>query len=118
MIGAIMLWVAINILGNIAQQETLLAQTDPNVTNPQTGEELTQSETLEQLMKPEMTDVNLVTIFSKIWEFLKLVGKTLTLWHPALWQGSAMYVYFFLIMPIGISFWVVFVMALRGIGSG
>jgi hypothetical protein len=116
MIAAVMLWVVINMLGNMAEKEALLSQPDPNITN-ESGE-MTQEDVLYGLMKPEMSDTNLVTIVTKVWDFLKLVGKTITLWHPALWQGSAIYVYFLLIMPIGISFWVVFVMALRGVGSG
>ena len=117
MIAAVMLWVVINMLGNMSEQEALLSQPDPNITN-QEGEEMTQEDVLYGLMKPEVSDTNLVTIITKVWDFLKLVGKTITLWHSALWQGSAIFLYFLLIMPIGISFWVVFVMALRGVGSG
>lgn len=109
-IAAIALWVAINYLGSIAEKQSLLGQTDTK-----TG--LTQQETLEELRKPEITDVNIVTIFSKIGHYVIYFGKTLTLWHPALWQGSAMYIYFLLIMPIGISFWVTILLVLRGVGS-
>lgn len=115
-IGAIILWVAINILGGLAEQQTLLGQTDPKIVG-KTGEPLTQYELLEELQEPEITDWNVVTMFVKVGKFLILVGKAITLWHPALWQGSALYIYAFLIAPIGISFWVIFVMALRGIGS-
>jgi len=110
-IGAIMLWVGINLLGSIGEYQTPLAQVDSN-----TG--LTGQQTLEGLTKPEVTDVNIVTIFSKVWDVLKMFGKIITLWHPAIWQGSLMYVYFFVVMPIGISFWVVILLALRGTGSG
>ena len=110
-IGAIVLWVAINILGGIAQMETPLQDEDSY-----TG--LTQEDTLKGLAKPEVTEVNVVTIFTKVWDFLKLAGSILTLYHPALWQGSAMTIYFLLIMPIGISFWAVFLLSLRGVGSG
>jgi hypothetical protein len=115
-IGAIFLWVAINILGGLSEQQTLLGQTDPDVVGKD-GQPLTQYETLGELQEPEITDWNVVTMFVKVGKFLVLVGKAITLWHPALWQGSALYIYAFLIAPIGISFWVIFVMALRGIGS-
>lgn len=112
LIGAIILWVAINILGGIAE-----LQSNPlDTTDSKTG--LTQQETLEGLRKPEITDANPVTIVSKVWNFLKMLGSVLTLWHPTLWQGSAMYMYFLFILPIGISFWVVLVTILRGVGSG
>ena len=101
---------AINILGNIASQEAILGQTDS-----ETG--LTQQETMEALRKPEITDVNMVTIFTKIGNFLVLLGKTFTLWHPAIWQGDAIYIYFLLILPIGLSFWAVVLFGLRGVGS-
>lgn len=110
-IGAIVLWVAINILGNIAEKQAWLGQTDS-----ETGE--TQQDTLESLRSPELTDVNVVTIFTKLGEYLTTFGKVLTLWHPALWQGDAIFIYFFAILPIGLSFWVVLLLAIRGVGSG
>lgn len=109
-IAAIVLWVAINYLGSIAEMQPLLGQIDTK-----TG--LTQQQTLEEMRKPEITDVNIITIFSKIGHYAILLGKILTLWHPAIWQGSAMYLYFLLILPIGISFWIILLMALRGVGS-
>jgi len=109
-IFAIALWIVININGNIAEQEAILGQTDTK-----TG--LTQQQTLNALGKPEITDVNIVTIFTKIGDVLFLLGKVFTLYHPALWQGVAIYVYFFVVLPVGISFWVVALMAIRGVGS-
>jgi hypothetical protein len=114
-IGAIILWVAINILANGIQNEALLSQGMDVYDKDNT--ELTQQGLIGTLQEPEITDFNLVTIFTKVGNFLKLLGRAITLYHPALWQGSAFYIYAFLIAPIGISFWVVFVMALRGIGS-
>jgi hypothetical protein len=109
-IGAIMLFVVINFLGNIADQQALLAQTDSS-TN------LTQQQTLDSLMKPTIADSNIATVIIKVWDFLKVLGKTLTLWHPALWQGAALYLYLLFFIPIGISFWVVILMSIRGVGS-
>lgn len=105
-----MLFVVINFLGNIADQQGLLAQTDTN-----TG--LTQQQTLDSLMKPTIEDSNIITVAAKVWDFLKVLGKTLTLWHPAFWQGSAIYIYLLFFIPIGISFWVVILMSIRGVGS-
>jgi hypothetical protein len=110
LIGAIFLWLGINILGNIADQQALLSQVDAK-----TG--LTQKQTMEELRKPEVTDANMYTIFSKIGKVLITVGKIFTLWHPALWQGWAIYIYYF-VLAIGASFWVVLVLAIRGVGSG
>jgi hypothetical protein len=110
LIGAIMLWVGLNILGGIGELQVPLQQVDS-----ETG--LTQEETLSGMQHPEITDVNILTVFTKVWDFLKLVGAVIFLWHPVLWQGSAMYIYYFLILPIGVSFWAVFLMALRGTGS-
>jgi hypothetical protein len=109
-IFAIALWVIINLFGNIAEQETILGQTDTK-----TG--LTQEETLNALTKPDVTDVNLLTIFTKIRDVLFLLGKIFTLYHPALWQNEAMLIYFGLILPVGISFWVIAILAIRGVGS-
>jgi hypothetical protein len=114
-IGAIVLWVAINILGNFVQNEALMSQGMD--VDDKDGVELTQQGLMGELQEPEITDFSLVTVFTKVGNFLKLLGRAITLYHPALWQGSAFYVYLFLIAPIGVSFWVVFVMALRGIGS-
>jgi hypothetical protein len=109
-IGAIFLFIVINILGNIADQQALLAQTDSNTGYTQRG-------TLEQLMKPSITDSGITTFIDKIGDVAILLGKTITLWHPALWQGSGIYIYLLFFVPIGISFWVVLVLTLRGVGS-
>lgn len=109
-IGAIFLFIVINILGNIADQQSLLAQADSH-----TG--YTQHETLEELRKPDITDTSSGTFIGKMWSYIQLFGKTLTLWHPALWQGAFLYVYIGIFLPIGISFWVVIAFAIRGIGS-
>jgi hypothetical protein len=114
-IGAIVLWVAINLLANFVQNESLLSQGQD--VYDEEGNELTQQQLMEQLQEPAITDLNPVTIITKVGDFLLFLGRAITLYHPALWQGSAIYLYAFLIAPIGISFWVVFVMALRGIGS-
>lgn len=113
-IGAIVLWVALNILGSICEMETPLQQTD-------TGSGLTQQETLEQMGEQGITDQSLVSgatsVWSKLGDFIMLFGRILTLWHPALWQGDAMLVYFALILPIGLSFWAVILFGIRGVGS-
>ena len=109
-IAAIILWIAVNIAGNFIEKQALLSQTDSE-TN------LTQEETLNALTKPEIQDSNIITVAWKVGNFLLTLGKTLTLYHPALWQGTAGYIYWFLILPIGISFWVVIALAIRGIGS-
>ena len=121
LIGAIVLWVAINILGSIAEMQPFLSQTDPNVTND-SGVPLTQQGTLDEIGKPSIvTDSGfvstVVTSVTAIGKFLVTLGKIFTLWHPALWQGTALYLYYFLILPIGASFWVVVIMDLRGVGS-
>ncbi len=108
-IAAIMLWIAINIMGNFAEQQALLDQED-------TKTHMTQQDTLNYLSKPDVLDAD-VTFIGKVGSFLLNFGKILTLFHPALWQGTAVYIYYFLILPIGISFWVVFVFMLRGVGS-
>lgn len=116
MIGAVMLWIFINIIGSVVEMETPLARTESHLLNPD-GTPMSQSEILQAMEEPVLTDSNFVTMFSKLGDYIKIAGAVLTLYHPALWQGTAQYVYFFLIMPIGISFWVVFVMAIRGVGS-
>ena len=108
-IGAIVLWVAINILGSIADMQPMLAQTDTKLG-------VNQQELMGDLTKPEITDTTF-TFIGKIGGYIVTFGKILTLWHPAIWQGSAIYLYFFIIIPIGISFWIVIVMAIRGVGS-
>ena len=108
-IAAIVLWVAINILGGLAEQQPLLQQTDNKI-------DMTQEQLLNQLKEPDVLDAD-VTFIGKVGSFLINFGKILTLYHPALWEGTASYIYFLLILPIGISFWVVFVFMLRGVGS-
>lgn len=121
LIGAIVLWVAINILGAFAEMQAPLSQTDPNVTND-SGTALTQQGTLDEIGKPSIvTDSGfvstIVTSVASIGKFIITLGKIFTLWHPALWQGTALYLYYLLILPIGASFWVVIIMDLRGVGS-
>ena len=115
MIGAIVLWVAINMIANVIQNESLLSQ-GQDVYDSE-GTELDQQGLLQELQEPQITDANPVTIFTRVKDFLLFIGRAITLYHPALWQGATFYLYAFLIVPIGISFWVIFVMALRGIGS-
>lgn len=109
-IAAIALWVVINILGNFAAQQAHLAQVDSKT-------HLTQKETLDALAKPDIQDSNVVVQAWKIGQFLITLGKTITLFHADLWVGTAIYIYYFLVLPIGISFWVVIALAIRGVGS-
>jgi hypothetical protein len=117
LIGAIILWIAINILGNIADMQPLLGQVD----NSRSGQGLTQAEALNSLSQPEITDQSffsaVISTINKIGSFVGLLGRSFILWHPALWQGDAIYIYYFF-LAIGVSFWVVLVLALRGTGSG
>lgn len=109
LIGAIILWVGITMLGSIAEMVTPMQNVDAK-----TG--LTEAETLEEMRKPEMTDANMITVFTKIGSAIMLVGRVIFLWHPALWQGDAIYIYY-VFLAIGISFWYVFLMGIRGVGS-
>jgi hypothetical protein len=117
LIGAIILWIAINILGNIADMQPLLGQVD----NSRSGQGLTQAEALNFLSQPEITDQSffsaVISTINKIGSFVGLLGRSFILWHPALWQGDAIYIYYFF-LAIGVSFWVVLVLSLRGTGSG
>ncbi len=115
MIGAIVLWVAINIIGSVIEMNVPLMQ-ETEVTDDK-GNPLTQKGILESAQEPELTDTNIVTMFTKLGSYIKVIGKVLTLYHQSLWQGSTILIYYFIILPIGISFWVVFVMAIRGVGS-
>jgi hypothetical protein len=110
MIAAVILWVAINILGAISEGLTPLQQTDTK-----TG--LTQQGTLDSLTEPDLRESGRISFATKLGSYLTTAGKIFTLMHPALWQGDAMLIYLFLILPIGISFWVVVVLAIRGVGS-
>ena len=110
MIGAIVLWVAINFIGSFVEMAAPLSGYDSKLGK-------SDIEIMDSASKPEMTDMNVATIFSKIRDTLVLLGKFISLWHDSLWQGTLLYVYYFIILPIGISFWVVLVMALRGTGS-
>lgn len=110
MIGAIVLWVAINIIGSIVEMSVPLTRYDTEI-------EKYDYQVLDEARKPEITDINITTMFSKVGDFFMTIGKFLSLWHPSLWQGNTVFVYYFIILPIGISFWVILVMALRGVGS-
>jgi len=109
-IGAIFLFIIINLLGNISDKQALLSQTDSKTGYTQRG-------TLDELMKPSITDSGITTFIDKIGNAAIFLGKMLTLWHPALWQGSAIYLYYLIFVPIGISFWIVLILTLRGVGS-
>lgn len=117
LIGCLVLWIIVNILGNIADMQPLLGQAD----DTKSGQGLTQAETLDSLSQPEITDQSflstVVSTINKIGSFIGLLGRAFILWHPALWQGDAIYIYYFF-LAIGVSFWIVLVLALRGTGSG
>ena len=116
MIGVVILWVALNILGAGGEMVTPMSQTDSTMINPATGLPMTQNDTVDALMKPNITNANLTTIFTKLGSTLKLFGKVLTLNYPSLWQGSFAYARY-IFLAIGISFWVVFAIAIRGVAS-
>ena len=113
-IGAIILWVIVNILGSIGEMDTMMGQSDPKITDSD-GNALTQHETLDELTHPNLTDSN-ITFIGRVGHYLTLAGRIFTLYHPALFQGDAIFIYY-IFLAIGISFWVVIIFMIRGVGS-
>ena len=113
-IGAILLWIVVNILGSIGEMETMMGQTDDKITG-RDGTALTQQQTLDELAQPNLTDSN-ITFIGRVGGYLKLAGRIFALWHPALFQGDAIYIYY-VFLAIGVSFWVVIIFMIRGVGS-
>ncbi len=115
-IGIISLWVILTIGSNIARQEVLMSQEDPV-----TG--LTQTETMDTLMKPDVTDYQnpfsvLWSAVTKVWDYIKLTIQIALLYYPEVWQGGAMIIYYILFLPIGIAFVATLVLlVIRGVGS-
>ena len=109
-IAAIVLWVAINILGSIGERTTMLGEADPKLDNK------TQQDIMDSITQQEIEDSG-TTFIGKVGDTIVLLGKIFTLYHPSLWQGDAIYIYYFAILPIGISFWVVIAFMIRGVGS-
>jgi len=120
-IGALVLFGIINILGSMSEMQAPFSQTDDNFIGAD-GEPMTEAQILEQLNKPEIVDTSWIasatTVITKIGDYLLYFGKFISLYHPALWQGDMLFLYLTIILPIGISFWVVLLLSIRGVGSG
>ena len=110
------MWVGLTILGNISEQEAFMTQPI------ESGSSETQEDTLQALREAEFQiDTNPITAIpsamSDIWNFMKTLGKIMFLYYPALWQGSGIWLYYFLILPFSIATLLMFLAAIRGVAS-
>ncbi len=107
-IGLMMLWVILTILANTAEQQALMG----------TG----QTSTLMAFMRPEGMNLDnpvtaIVSIITNVWTYFKLIINVLFFNYPVLWQGSGIYIYFALFLPVSIGFVVSVIALLRGASS-
>lgn len=105
-ITAMMLWVLIFCCEMMVTNGTAF---DPKVNG----------NTINELMSPSMTNMagsqsNLLTFVTNIGNYLYGFISIIFLWSPTVFAGYAIYLWFILCMPIGVSFAIGIVMFLRG----
>jgi hypothetical protein len=121
MVAIACLWIGLNIMCSFVTTTPPLTtyQGDSNISSANG----TPSAVVGKLEAPNGTDLNqnaleaTVSFVTDVWTWFKTIIQICTLWYPSVWQGDAIYFYWFLCIPCTIGMVLSFVTILRGVHS-
>jgi hypothetical protein len=121
MVAIACFWIGLNILCSTITMTTPLTTYQGDSSIPSANG--TPSQIVGQAEAPNGVDANenavqaAYSFVSDVWTWFKRIIQICVLWYPSVWQGDAIYVYWFLCIPVTIGMVLSFVTVLRGVHS-